>query len=379
MARPPSSGCPPGAGGVFMQGGTIGNLSALVAAREQRAPRASARPGRAARRRWKVVCSAEAHSSIASAAARDGRRRRARAPGDDGMLRGDDGASRARRARGIRLRRRRDRRDSTNFGIVDDIASIAARHARLATSGCTSTAPTGSPRMLVAARCGPRSRASSTPTRSSSIRTSGCSRRSTRARSSTAIPSRARARAHAARRVPRHPHRDGRLEPVGLRASSSPGAPAACRCGSRSRRTAPTGYRAAIDHGITARARHRRRDRGRATGSSLVRDPQLSVVVFRREGWTPADYQRVVGPPARRAAGRSSCRARTRARPCCASRSSARSRRSRRSPASSTRLPEPHAPPSSASRASTRPRISSRIGRTASMPWPAGSASSQSS
>src|SRR5690606_33227938 len=35
--------------------------------------------------------------------------------------------------------------------------------------------------------------------------------------------------------------------------------------------------------------------------------------------------------------------------------------------------------PSSASRVSTRPRISSRIGRTASIPCPAGSASTQSS
>ena len=48
-----------------MQGGTLGNLSALVAARHDRA-----RAGAAAERpaRWVVACSAEAHSSIAHAA-----------------------------------------------------------------------------------------------------------------------------------------------------------------------------------------------------------------------------------------------------------------------------------------------------------------------
>jgi glutamate/tyrosine decarboxylase-like PLP-dependent enzyme len=49
-------------------------------------------------------------------------------------------------------------------------------------------------------------------------------------------------------------------------------------------------YRATVAHGIDLARRIadeiRRRD-----GLSLVRDPQLSVVVFRREGWTMADYQ----------------------------------------------------------------------------------------
>ncbi|RAE53012.1 aspartate aminotransferase family protein, partial [Burkholderia multivorans] len=58
-------GLPKTAGGVFVQGGTIGNLSALVAAREaQKAKLGDKRPGR-----WVIVCSAEAHSSVASAAA----------------------------------------------------------------------------------------------------------------------------------------------------------------------------------------------------------------------------------------------------------------------------------------------------------------------
>ena len=68
-------GLPQGAGGVFMQGGTIGNLSALVTARDA-ARRRNREAGRPDPGRWAVVCSAEAHSSITSAARRDGRRRR---------------------------------------------------------------------------------------------------------------------------------------------------------------------------------------------------------------------------------------------------------------------------------------------------------------
>jgi L-2,4-diaminobutyrate decarboxylase len=56
------AGLPASAGGVFVQGGTIGNLSALVVAR------AEARKKIQNPDRWVVVCSEEAHSSIASAA-----------------------------------------------------------------------------------------------------------------------------------------------------------------------------------------------------------------------------------------------------------------------------------------------------------------------
>lgn len=55
------AGLPESAGGVFVQGGTIGNLSALVAARK------SAQKARPDVLRWAVACSSEAHSSIASA------------------------------------------------------------------------------------------------------------------------------------------------------------------------------------------------------------------------------------------------------------------------------------------------------------------------
>ncbi len=56
------AGLPESAGGVFAQGGTVGNLSALVVAR------AEARKRWPETSRWAVVCSKEAHSSIASAA-----------------------------------------------------------------------------------------------------------------------------------------------------------------------------------------------------------------------------------------------------------------------------------------------------------------------
>ena len=56
------AGLPESAGGVFVQGGTIGNLSALVVAR------AEARKKQGNPERWVIACSEEAHSSIVSAA-----------------------------------------------------------------------------------------------------------------------------------------------------------------------------------------------------------------------------------------------------------------------------------------------------------------------
>ena len=58
-------GWPQDAGGCFVSGGTIGNLSALVAARQAVTIR---RGGRDQAHRWRLACSAGAHSSIRSAA-----------------------------------------------------------------------------------------------------------------------------------------------------------------------------------------------------------------------------------------------------------------------------------------------------------------------
>ncbi len=57
------AGFPPEAGGTFVQGGTLGNLSALVAARDAALRRRGGRPDR-----WTLACSAEVHSSVLTAA-----------------------------------------------------------------------------------------------------------------------------------------------------------------------------------------------------------------------------------------------------------------------------------------------------------------------
>ncbi|MEV8267686.1 aminotransferase class V-fold PLP-dependent enzyme [Microbacterium sp. NPDC076911] len=111
-------GLPATAGGVFVQGGTLGNLSALVAAREAARER-GIRPDR-----WRVVCSVEAHSSIASAARVMDVEIVSVPSGDDGMLRGA-AVRDALSAHGDSVFAVVATAGSTNFGIVDDIASIA--------------------------------------------------------------------------------------------------------------------------------------------------------------------------------------------------------------------------------------------------------------
>ncbi|MDQ0894136.1 pyridoxal phosphate-dependent decarboxylase family protein [Agromyces ramosus] len=117
-------GLPATAGGVFVQGGTLGNLSALVAAREH-ARLAVKQSGTDAPARWKVVCSAEAHSSIASAARVMDVEVVPVHPADDGMLRGADVRA-ALDEHGASVFAVVATAGSTNFGIVDDVASIAA-------------------------------------------------------------------------------------------------------------------------------------------------------------------------------------------------------------------------------------------------------------
>ncbi|QKE85830.1 aminotransferase class V-fold PLP-dependent enzyme [Arthrobacter sp. NEB 688] len=113
-------GLPEGAGGVFVPGGTIGNLSALVAARATARHRAAAGD-----RPWRVAATAGAHSSIASACeVMDAEL--VGVPADD-----------AGRLTGPALRRAIEEHGpetffavvatcgTTNFGIVDDLASVA--------------------------------------------------------------------------------------------------------------------------------------------------------------------------------------------------------------------------------------------------------------
>ena len=116
-------GLPEGAGGVFVQGGTLGNLSALVAARET-ARAAATEAGRPAPDRWRVVCSAEAHSSIASAARVMDIEVVAVPVDDDGVLRGV-AVEQALDEHGDSVFAVVATAGTTNFGIVDDLAGIA--------------------------------------------------------------------------------------------------------------------------------------------------------------------------------------------------------------------------------------------------------------
>jgi L-2,4-diaminobutyrate decarboxylase len=116
------AGFPAEAGGVFVQGGTLGNLSALVAARHDAlTSRGGKRPDR-----WVVACSAEAHSSIAHAA---------RVMDIDILSVPVDETG---RLNGVALEQAlagHDRDDvfavvatagTTNFGIVDELAEVAS-------------------------------------------------------------------------------------------------------------------------------------------------------------------------------------------------------------------------------------------------------------
>ncbi len=119
-------GLPAGAGGVFVQGGTIGNLSALVAARDtaRRARTAAGLPTRP-EGGWAVVCSAEAHSSVKSAAEIMDVDVIAVPGGDTGSL-SAAAVREALESDGERVFAVVATGGSTNFGIVDDIAGVAA-------------------------------------------------------------------------------------------------------------------------------------------------------------------------------------------------------------------------------------------------------------
>jgi L-2,4-diaminobutyrate decarboxylase len=119
------AGMPETAGGTFVQGGTIGNLSALVAAREDALRKRGVRP-----LRWAVCVTAETHSSVKHAL-------RVVMDADVVEVPGDERG----RMTGAALQATIDGLDSsvrdgifavvatagtTNLGIVDDIAGIAS-------------------------------------------------------------------------------------------------------------------------------------------------------------------------------------------------------------------------------------------------------------
>lgn len=115
------TGLPESAGGVFVQGGTIGNLSALVAARFAAEKKLGRKP-----ERWAFVCSSEAHSSLKTAArVMDVDVILAQA-GPDGRLGGDAVAAALAAAGSREVFAVVATGGTTNFGIVDRIDEIAA-------------------------------------------------------------------------------------------------------------------------------------------------------------------------------------------------------------------------------------------------------------
>ena len=117
-------GLPETAGGVFVQGGTLGNLSALVAARHSAAKKRTD-AGIPQPIKWKFICSAEAHSSLKSAAAvMDVEIIKAQVDAN-GHLRGDSVAAALSEA-GDGVFAIVATAGTTNFGIVDKLDEIAA-------------------------------------------------------------------------------------------------------------------------------------------------------------------------------------------------------------------------------------------------------------
>ena len=117
------AGLPQSSGGVFVQGGTMGNLSALVVARAQ------ARKKFPDTSRWVIACSDQAHSSIASAAQVMDVDVLKIAVDVNGKLQGEVVAKEI-----DALHRQSGRRvfavvataGTTNLGIIDDLAGIGA-------------------------------------------------------------------------------------------------------------------------------------------------------------------------------------------------------------------------------------------------------------
>jgi glutamate/tyrosine decarboxylase-like PLP-dependent enzyme len=278
-------GLPATAGGVFVQGGTIGNLSALVTARDA-ARRRLRDTGAPLPDRWVVVCSAEAHSSIVSAAAVMDVDVALARPDETGRLRGDE-VARALEAHGSAVFAVVATGGTTNFGIVDDIASIAGvtteRNVWLHIDGAYGLAAMLVDRM-----------------RPSFAGVELCDSLVVDPHKWLFAPFDACALLYRqpdlARRA--HTQKAEYLDTLTDSADENP-SDLAVQLTRRARglplwfSLATHGtdlYRSAIDHGIVL-ARQIADEIDARAGLSLVREPELSVVVFRRDGWEAADYQ----------------------------------------------------------------------------------------
>ncbi len=278
-------GLPETAGGVFMQGGTIGNLSALVTART-RARRRRAEAGLPNPARWVVVCSAEAHSSIASAADVMDVDVVLAAPGADGRLRGE-AVEAALEEHGEAVFAVVATGGTTNFGIVDDIASIAAVTRKhdvwLHVDGAYGLAA-----MLVE-RLRPvfdgvefADSLIVDPHKWLFAPFDACALLYRDPAGALAAHTQ-----HAEYLDTLTETRDWNPSDLGIQLTRrARGLPLWFSLATHGTNV----YREAIAYGIDL-ARRIADDIEQRDGFSLVRDPQLSVVVFRRDGWTLADYQ----------------------------------------------------------------------------------------
>jgi glutamate/tyrosine decarboxylase-like PLP-dependent enzyme len=120
------TGLPESAGGVFVQGGTIGNLSALVAARFN-----AEKTGAKKSSRWAFICSSEAHSSLKTAARVMDVDIIAAKADENGRLTGAAVDAALREAEDVDVFAIVATSGTTNFGIVDhldQVAEVAKRH-----------------------------------------------------------------------------------------------------------------------------------------------------------------------------------------------------------------------------------------------------------
>ena len=116
-------GLPESAGGVFVQGGTLGNLSALVTAREA-ARNALKQAGKSLPKRFAIICSAEAHSSLKAAARVMDIDVVLAQPDYQGVLHGLEVQQALDKAEPNSVFAIIATAGTTNFGIVDDLETI---------------------------------------------------------------------------------------------------------------------------------------------------------------------------------------------------------------------------------------------------------------
>ncbi len=276
------AGLPDGAGGCFVSGGSAANLSALVAAREAAAARRSDRPAR-----WRVALGDQAHSSLTN------------------TMRIMDAVplvvpSAGDRLTGAELRDALDRDPdpgsvfavvatggTTNTGQIDDLDGIAAvareRGLWFHVDGAYGLAALAAPSVRDRFRGVEHADSLVVDPHKWLFAPFDCAALLYR------DPELAR-RAHI-----RNTRRTSiRCRPVtsGTRRTTrttSPGACAGCRSGSHSRCTAPTRTPPRSSRRSTSRE-HAARQIDAAPHLELILEPELTVVLWRRPGWTTTDY-----------------------------------------------------------------------------------------